>query len=312
MPLLYLCHRNKRNVYNKINRYNCQKYIYFDRCAERASPSPPLQSAPCYDYHLRGMPGHSSTGPNELAMSGGGPALRQHNVSPLVYDHLSPMGPEVYHAGMMGRGECAYGFDMTGRGAVHPGAYYDQSQCRGALPVASPFSVYSSAGRLAMGNSPPTEKSSQLSPSGRCTSDDILASAKPQLVEITPILNPADHKNASYINLQNAWRKPPPGDPTTNSDDDVTCQQDCKRRKIVGSGGDLMSACHEQSPEQTVPGSVVGRNVICPRGSISLYGGNVTAAMGYSPDSYSPGAPGYYNYYAQPQTDTLASCSGYS
>ena len=238
----------------------------------------------------------------------GGSALRQHNVSPLVYDHLSPMSPEVYHPGMMGR-ECAYGFDMAGRGVVHPGAYYDQSQCR-ASAVASPFSVYSSAGRLALGNSPPTEKSSQLSPSGRCPNDEILASAKPELVEITPILNPADHKNASYIDLQNAWRKPPPGN-ATNSDDDVTCQQDCKRRKIAGSG-DLMNACHEQSPEQTVPGTLVGRNVICPRGSVSMYGGNVTGAVGYSPDSYSPGAPGYYNYYGQTQTDSLASCSGYS
>lgn len=293
-------------VIAKCLRLFADECIYSCRCAERKTPSPPLQTPTSYDYHSRTMPSHSSGGSYELGV---GPSLHQHSTSPLVYDHLGAMGGEALHAGMMGR-EGAYGF------GIHPSAYYDPSQCH-ALPVSSTFSAYSSASSLTLGNSPPTGKSPQSSPSGRCPSDDGLVLAKPKLVEITPMVNSADHKNASYVNLQNAWRKRPTGDAIAggNSDDDVTCQQERKRCKITGSG-DPMNACHEQSPEQTVPGTAMGRSVICPRGNISMYSGNVTSAMGYSPDSYSleglPNAPGYYNYYAQAQTDSLASCPGYS
>jgi len=286
--------------------------VYCGRCAERKTPSPPLPPPSSYDYHFRAISSHSSGGSYELGV---GPSLNQHHASPLVYDNLNnAMGGDSYHAGMVGR-DVAYGFDMTSRG-VHPNTYYDPSQCH-ALPVSSTFAAYSSASRLGLGSSPPTGKSPQSSPLGRSPSTDGLVSAKPELVEITPMLTPADHKSSNYVNLQNAWRKPAPCDAITgvNSDDDVTCQQERKRRKIAGSG-DLMAACHEQSPEQTVPGGAVGRTVICPRGNISLYSGNVTSAMGYGLDNYSPenlpSAAGYYTYYTQAQTDSLASCPGYS
>jgi hypothetical protein len=278
----------------------------YDRCVDRKTPSPPLQPPSPYDYRFRAMPSHSSGGSYELGSS-------LHHGPPLVYDNLNAVCGDAFHSGAMAR-EGSYGFDRMGRG-VHPTTYYDPSQCH-SLPVSSTFAAYSSASRLTLGDSPPI-KSPQSSPSGRCQSEDGLVLAKPELVEIAPMLTRAGCKGADYVNLQNAWRKHPSVEPIAggNPEDDVTCQQDRKRRKIAGSG-DLMTACHEQSPEQTVPGTTAGRGVMCPRGSISLYSANVTSGLGYSLDSYSPesmpNATGYYNYYTQAQTDSLASCPGYS